>query len=278
MLGNYNILAALFLCFSITPFAMAQIANPITTAYGSGTFETDRFSQHRPVFYLNPAILPFQEYMIFSGHVENRFTGFDLSAISLLISHSFHHGIGAGVSFYHFGLSDYHHSGFQGNIGKRIGKNFSIGISEKIGRIKVLDEGRPWQGHTLISVLYKTAGRGLMVSADGLIPFGKIQQENKSHPQLKLEIAGFQKLQPSTMIFMLIKYEADKFYPVAAIKQHILGEAELYASFQVFPARYGIGFTIPLVRTLLCMVSTQYHPVLGWSPNLGLQKSLKPKN
>lgn len=278
MAGNYDILLTFFLWWFIHVFPMAQNPTSIVTAYASGTFEADRFSADRPVFHLNPALLPFQEHTIFSGHVENRFTGFDLTTASFLASHSFPRSMGAGISFFHFGFPEYQNTGVQVNMGKKIGKNLSLGISENISRSRVLGEGRPWQGQTLVSFLWQTPVRGAMISADGLMAFGHPDMKNRTHSRFKLEVAGFQKLQPSTMVFILMKHESKKLYTVAGIRQTILEKAEFYASFQVYPARYGTGITIPLPRSFLCMISTRYHPVLGWSPSVGLQKNLIRKN
>lgn len=278
MAGNYDIILTIFLWWFIHVFPMAQNPIPIVTAYASGTFEADRFSADRPVFHLNPALLPFQENTIFSGHIENRFTGFDLTTASFLVSHSFPGSMGAGISFFHFGFPEYQNTGVQIIIGKKLSKTLSLGISESISRSRVLGEGRPWQGQTLVSFLWRTPVRGAMISADGLMAFGLPDIKNQFHSHIKLEIAGFQKLQPSTMVFILMKHEAKTLYGVAGIRQKILEKTEFYASFQVYPARYGAGITIPLPRSILCMISTRYHPILGWSPSLGLQKNMTRKN
>src|SRR5690625_1440702 len=167
-----DISITLIICFIAPISMMAQAPTPVLTSYSSGTSEADRFSQDKPIHHLNPALLPFYRQTTLSAHVENRFTGFDLSSISLQICHAFDHRFGVGISFFHFGIPEYHQSGIQAGVGRKLSKNLSLGFNQRLSRIKAGGEGRPWSGQTSLSVMWMTDQNGLVISLDGLMPLG----------------------------------------------------------------------------------------------------------
>src|SRR5690625_62512 len=269
-----DISITLIICFIAPISMMAQAPTPVLTSYSSGTSEADRFSQDKPIHHLNPALLPFYRQTTLSAHVVHRFTGVDLSSISLQICHAFDHRFGVGISFFHFGIPEYHQSGIQAGVGRKLSKNLSLGFNQRLSRVKAGGEGRPWSGQTSLSVMWMTDQNGLVISLDGLMPFGNYHPHSSPHPEFKLELAAFHQLHSHTEIFLMMKYESDRIFPVAAIKQVLIENIEIFASFQIYPSRYGVGISFPLYPSLSCMISTQFHPVLGWSPSVGLQKSI----
>lgn len=269
-----DILFALIICFPVQVSIIAQNPVPVISAYGTGTLEADRFSLNHSIHHLNPALLPFDSYTKLSAHAENSFSGFDISRISFQINHSFDRGFGGGLSFYHFGIPEYHLSGIQVSAGKRLSKTISIGINQKLSRVKADKEGRPWNGQTALAAMWMTEKNGWMFLIDGLMPFGNRDPSADLHSDLRLEVAGFHSLHPKTTLFLMMKYEMDQFFPRVAISQALIGPVGIYASLQIYPSRYGTGITFPISPSILCMISTQFHPVLGWSPAIGLQKSL----
>src|SRR5690625_7987164 len=126
-----DISITLIICFIAPISMMAQAPTPVLTSYSSGTSEADRFSQDKPIHHLSPALLPFYRQTTLSAHVENRFTGFDLSITSLQMCHAFDHRLRVGISFLHFWISDYNQSCFQSAVDRILSKHLFHGFSHR---------------------------------------------------------------------------------------------------------------------------------------------------
>src|SRR5690625_2798583 len=148
-----DISITLIICFIAPISMMAQAPTPVLTSYSSGTSEADRFSQDKPIHHLNPALLPFYRQATLSAHVENRFTGFDLSSISLQICHAFDHRFGVGSSFFHFEIPEYHQSGIQPGVGAKLMKNISFCMHQRLCRITAVFECRTLSGRRCLAVI-----------------------------------------------------------------------------------------------------------------------------
>lgn len=254
--------------------SLAQEIMP-QSAYDLGMYRSDRFSTNQPVFHLNPALIPFQEEAHLSGHLENRFIGFGITNANLFFSLPMRNGFGAGGVITRFGNEEYKATGIKWSLGKRLGRNWSIGINEGLYKLRILEEGRPWRGFTGVSVTYRAERKGLMILAEDIFTFGTEATDRFS---LRPELAGFYMIQPETTMYGALGYREGTFYPVFGIKQILIEKIEIFGSFQLYPAQYGTGFSLPLIPELGLTTGLRYHPVLGWSTALGLQWIFQKKD
>lgn len=246
---------------------IAQELTLFTSAYNSGMLSADMFSFGRAVFIIQPAVLPRTPSPHISGHIQSLYSGFEVYALGLHVASALPMNFGTGLSIISIGHPDYKSSTVNLSAGKQLGKNVSIGVSQHFQRTKVANEGRPWTGSSSIGGTYDTGNWGLSILMAGLM-----QWNYQYHPErFSIHASAYIKWPTQTQMYFSLNYEENKLYPVTGIRQTLIKNVELFGAFQWYPARYGLGFIIPLTDQVKSFISTQYHPVLGWSPSIGLQ-------
>lgn len=262
---NYTVLVFIIIC---QVHAIVAQENPIfSSAYNAGMLSSDLFSTNREVFVLQPAILPGLSSPHISGSFQSLFTGFDVYALGLHIASALPRNFGAGLSIMSLGHPDFKSSTLILSAGKQLGKNVSIGISQQFQRTKIGNEGRPWTGSSSVAGTYDTERWGLAMHVTGLMRWN-----HQFHPEnFSIHAAAYVKWVTETQMYFSLHYDHEKIYPVTGIRQVLIKNVEIFGAFQWYPARYGLGFILPLTDQIETIVSTQYHPVLGWSPSIGLQ-------
>lgn len=253
---------------------IAQPGPVFTSSYNSGMLNSDRFSDKSDVFVLNPAILSFDPTPIVSTQVQSRFSGFNIFSYGLNALAALPGNFGAGASLSQFGKEDFKYFTTSISIGKRLNPKLGLGFRQQFSRMSIVGDPRDWHGSSLISLTYKTKFLGVALHVDGLFPFGTDADDNRNWTTT---IAGFYKLTLITTFFLTISNENERLRASIGVRQKIVENIELLAGMQIYPARYGIGFTLPLTSLLKGIISTELHPVLGWSPSMGILWNIKRK-
>ncbi|MBY5957267.1 hypothetical protein KUV50_03905 [Membranicola marinus] len=238
-----------------------------TTAYNSCMLSSDAFSADQDAYVLQPGLLPEITSLQLSGNIQSVFTGFDVYALGLHVAVPLPINFGVGLSIMKLGHPDFNSSRITLSVGKQLGKNLSIGTSQSFHQNKIANRGSPWSGSSSVAGLYDTKNWGIALRVDGLMPWKKNDYSN----ELTIYAGAHVKWSTQTQLFTSIHYTDQRLYPVTALRQELIKNVELIGSFQWYPAQYGVGFIIPLSEQLKSIISTQYHPVLGWSPAIGLQ-------
>ena len=273
MLSTFSKITLVFVLLYQNSSGIAQINDPFTSAYSAGMLSCDQFSTNQDVFILQPAILPQMNSTHISTHVQSRFSGFDVVGLALHGATGLPMNFGAGLSIWSLGHPDYKSSDIIASAGKQLSQNIAIGISQRLQRNKIANEGRPWTGSSTAGVLYDNQKWGLSININGLMRWN----EQNNPDDFSAQFSGYTQMGSMTHIYFSVNYAEGKIYPVTAIRQTLIKNVEVFGAFQWYPARYGLGFLIPLSDQLDSIVSTQYHPVLGWSPSIGLQWHGKEK-
>lgn len=267
MASFFRYTALIFILIHHNNICIAQEQPPFTSAYNSGMLSADRFSLDRSTFVIQPALLPGISSPHISGHIQSLYTGFEIYALGLHVASALPMNFGTGLSIISIGHPDYKSSTVIISAGKKVGQDLSIGISQYLQQTKIAKEGRPWTGSSTVSGTYDTENWGLSLNLKGLMSWNR-----NGHPEgLSIDAAAFITLTPQTQIYFSLNYDENKFYPVTAIRQALIGKIQLFGAFQWVPARYGLGFILPISDQIETIVSTQYHQVLGWSPSIGFQ-------
>lgn len=246
---------------------MSQNDRQFTSAYNSGMLSVDRFSTDRDVFILQPSLLPLLPKPYISAQIQSRFTGFDVYAMGLHMASALPMNFGAGLSLITLGHPDYNTITIALSAGKQLSRNTSIGISQRIQRIRLANEGRPWTGSSTIAGSYDNGTWGLTLHLTGLMQWG----QTYNPLELSIQAGAYMEWTTQTRLHFAVDYMDQKIYPLTGIRQTLIKSIEIFGAFQWYPARYGLGFLVPLTEKIESFVSTQYHPVLGWSPAIGLQ-------
>ena len=244
-----------------------------SSAYNSGMLSVDRFSTDRDVFPLQPSLLPLITQPHISAHMQSRFTGFDIYALGLHMATTLPKNFGTGLSLFSLGHLYFNTVAISLSVGKQLSKHASIGISQRIQRTRLANEGRPWTGSSTIAGSYDNGKWGLAMHLTGLMPWGQTYNPG----EFSIQAGAYVGWSTQTRLYFSIDYLDAKIYPVTGIRQTLMKNIEVFGAFQWYPARYGLGFLVPLTEQIECLVSTQYHPVLGWSPSIGLQWHEKVK-
>lgn len=266
MASNFGNITLFFILFIHTFSCWAQINESFTSAFNAGMLSSDKFSTDRDVFVLQPSVLPGLTSTHISAHIQSRFTGFGLYAKGLNIASGLPFNFGAGLSILSLGHPDWKSTDFIIGTGKQLSEHASIGISQHVHRSKVGNEGRPWTGTSTASGSYNKGNWGLAVTVSGLMKWG----QNNDFEQFSIGFGSYVQWLSQTTMNIALDYHDEQLFPVIGIKQYIMNNVTLFGAFQIYPSKYGLGFSIPLNSHLESIMSTQYHPVLGWSPSIGI--------
>lgn len=238
-----------------------------TSAYNSGMLSSDRFSIDQDAAILQPSILPEIPSLTISSHVQARYEGFDIYGLGLHLTSPLPQNWGVGMSIRSIGNGVYNSTEILLSTGKILGQKWGIGLSQCFRRSRIGNEGRPWTGSSSVAVSFRSGQWGLATQVTGLIPWNG----STHNDSFSAQIASFVKWETRTQFHFLFVYTKNKVVPVIGIRQTILNNVDLFGAVRLYPARYGLGFSLPLTADLHAIFSTQYHPVLGWSPSVGIR-------
>lgn len=265
-----------FSCFGKTCLVVWMVlgsgslpAQPIhfTSAYNSGMLSSDRFSPEYESPVLQPSLLPEVSSPVISTHIQSRFSGFGIYALGLHLASPLQDGFGIGLSVLSIGHPDYHSTNILLSAGKKLSEYWGIGISQRLNGRRVGDEGRPWGGSSSIAASFNRSQWGLALTLSGLMPWNRSGLSEIFSAQL----ASYITWETRTQLYLLAAYSENELVPVVGIRQSIMHNVDVFGAFRLYPARYGLGFSLPLAKTLKSTISTRYHPVLGWSPSVGIR-------
>lgn len=265
---------SLFLRVAVYFILVLSLANtlygqyrPFTSAYNAGLLSSDRFDATSDAAVLQPSILPDVPGLGVSAQIQSRYSGFDIFSFGLHMTSALPGNFGVGLSILTLGHADYNRSEVGFSAGKKLSAKWGIGVSQRFLRTRVGNEGRPWSGHASAAASYDAGAWGVALHLTGLMPWNKTLSANV----FDVHLATYFQWETRTTLYGLLGYSKTEWVPVIGIRQPVLEDAEVFGAFRIYPARYSVGFTLPLSRSLQSIVSTQYHPVLGWSPALGLR-------
>lgn len=247
--------------------AVAQFHLPFSSSYQAGLLYSDHFSIDKTTFNEQPSVLSRHPSPVISGNIQSLYTGFEIVAFGLHIASPLPGQFGAGVSIIRLGHPDYKVSEIFLGTARNLSPSTSIGIGQSFHTSKVGNEGRPWSGSTSIGGSFDQGSYGIAVHLDGLMTWSS--SFNKK--DMSLQVSSYILFQTSTHLYFSLGYANSNLRPLTGIRQKIINDVVLFGGFQWYPARYGLGFTLPLAKHLISILSTTYHPVLGWSPSIGLQ-------
>ncbi len=245
---------------------MLAQSNPFISARQAGLLSSDRFSPDQDAWILQPDLLPDVTGIYTSANIQSRFSGFGVYALGLHLAGSLPGNFGTGLSLRSMGNPDYKTTHITLKAGKKLGLKWGIGVSQTIQRSKVGSESRPWSGNSTVTAGFNSDTWGIALRMAGLMAWNQPEHQASFTSQL----AAFVKWPTRTQMFFLIAYQQEKFSPVIGLRQTVLDQVFIFGAFQLSPVRYGIGFDFPLTDRMRSVISTEYHPVLGWSPALGI--------
>lgn len=260
-------LVVLFVLVLSLPITIYGQYRPFTSAYNAGLLSSNRFDATSDATVLQPSILPDVPGLGVSAQIQSRFSGFEIFSMGIHMTSPLPRDFGVGLSILTLGHSDYNRSEFVFSAGRKLSAEWGIGISHRLQRTRVGDEGRPWTGASSAAASYDTGTWGVALHLAGLMPWNNAVSTNP----FTAHVATYVQWETRTRLYGLLGYSDAEWEPVIGIRQPVLEDAELFGAFRIYPARYSVGFSLPLSSTVLSIVSTQYHPILGWSPALGLR-------
>lgn len=255
----------------ISPFYSFSQINPFTSAYNAALLNADRFDADADGAIIQPSILPDVSSPGISANCQSLFSGFDVFSIGLHVVSALPGNFGFGVSVVSLGNPDYRLSEYGVGVGRKLGERMGIGVSQRVLRARVADEGRPWSGTTAVAASYDAESWGLAFRLSGLMPW----RAPAHHQSFAAHLASYLEWASQTRMYFVLGYGDSSWEPVVGIRQKIIEKLEIFGAFQIYPARYGLGIAVPLGAGIQSVISTQFHPVLGWSPSLGVRLKRK---
>lgn len=243
---------------------------PFSSAYNAGLLSSDRFDSRYDAPLLQPAILPDVEHPGISANVRSHFPGFGIFALGLNYLTSLPGHFGLGLSVQSIGAADYHDSQVVLSIGRKLNATTGIGISQRFARSRIGNEGRPVRGSTSVGLSYDSGNWGMGLLLEGLMPWNMAEN---FHP-FRVYGSSYFSWQPGTRLYLLLGYLDAQWTPVIGLRQTLLRNIAIYGAFRIFPARFSAGLSLPFSPRILAQISVENHPVLGWSPAVGLNWKL----
>lgn len=239
---------------------------PFSSAYNAGLLSSDRFDRQYDAPLLQPSILPDVEQPRISANARSHFTGFGIFDLGLHYITSVAGHFGVGMSVQSIGSSNYKVSEAVLSMGRKLSSRIGIGISQKLTRSRIGGEGRPVRGSSSVSMSFDSGTWGFGFHLGGLMAWNMLENFNP----FSVHVASYFSWESMTRLYLMLSYEDSRWTPIVGLRQIIHRNIAVYGAFRIYPARYSAGFSLPLTSRLLSHLSVQHHPVLGWSPSIGL--------